>query len=195
MPGPRAIGDLLFDRLPRRKSFRLKPSSRGQCGLPAAFLRQILRNDGDIPHPVMALKFRQSLVALLLIDVSGSMKSATDDYLRLAIRSCSGHRRRRSSPSPPCPSRIHRRACDAATKPRRCVRALRSGDGLGWGNADRPCLGEFSCRAALRRSGPRSRDPCCLRWHGARRHSNLRPGRIAFVAPCLAVQLGQPAGG
>ena len=82
--GLRRFGDLLFDRLPRRKSFRLKPSSRGRAVHLRRSLRQILRNDGDIPYPLMALKTAKPRRVLLLIDVSGSMKSATDDYLRLA---------------------------------------------------------------------------------------------------------------
>ncbi|GAB4072019.1 VWA domain-containing protein [Ancylobacter sonchi] len=80
----RRFGGRLAGRLPLRKSFRLRPSSKGSAVHLRRSLRQILRHDGDIPHPLMALAPARPRRLLLLIDVSGSMRTASDDYLRLA---------------------------------------------------------------------------------------------------------------
>ena len=70
--------------LPARRSFRTaRTRSRGKLDLRRS-LREIVRADGDVPCP--RLRRRQSVPRrlLLLIDVSGSMKIHTDDYLKLA---------------------------------------------------------------------------------------------------------------
>jgi hypothetical protein len=80
----RRLGALLPERLPRRKAFRQRVSSRGQTIDLRRSLRQITRNDGDILHPEMTVRSVKPRNLVILIDVSGSMKTATDEYLRLA---------------------------------------------------------------------------------------------------------------
>jgi uncharacterized protein with von Willebrand factor type A (vWA) domain len=81
--GPlRDWGRQLLQRLPRRKSFRTHPSTRGNTMHMRRSLRQVLRNDGDIVRPEMALRVARPRKVLILIDVSGSMKALTEDYLR-----------------------------------------------------------------------------------------------------------------
>ncbi len=70
--------------LPRRTAFRQVVSRRGRTIHLRRSLRQILRADGDIPHPAMAVRASRARKVLVLIDVSGSMKAGTSDYLRLA---------------------------------------------------------------------------------------------------------------
>lgn len=72
----------LSQRLPRRRSFRARPSPRGHALHLRRSLRQLVRNDGDIAHPEMALRITRPRKLLILIDVSGSMKALTGDYLR-----------------------------------------------------------------------------------------------------------------
>ena len=70
--------------LPVRRSFRtVRTPSRGTLDLRRS-LREIVRADGDVPTPL--LRRRQSLPRklLMLIDVSGSMKLHTADYLKVA---------------------------------------------------------------------------------------------------------------
>lgn len=70
--------------LPARRSFRtIRTPSRGKLDLRRS-LREIVRADGDVPCPL--LRRRQSVPRrlLLLIDVSGSMKLHTADYLKVA---------------------------------------------------------------------------------------------------------------
>ncbi|MGB3540552.1 MAG: VWA domain-containing protein [Mesorhizobium sp.] len=70
--------------LPARRSFRtVRTRSRGKLDLRRS-LREIVRADGDVPCP--RLRRRQSVPRrlLLLIDVSGSMKIHTADYLKVA---------------------------------------------------------------------------------------------------------------
>jgi len=83
-------GDLLQFRralpssLPIRRSFRtVGTPSHGQVDLRRA-LRMIVRADGDVPQ--LPLRWRQPVMrkVLILIDVSGSMKLYTTDYLRIA---------------------------------------------------------------------------------------------------------------
>ena len=71
------------DRLPRRKAFRQTVTAHGRAVHLRASLRHLLRNDGDIPRPVMAARALKQRNVLILIDVSGSMKGMTDGYLRL----------------------------------------------------------------------------------------------------------------
>jgi uncharacterized protein with von Willebrand factor type A (vWA) domain len=69
--------------LPRRRSRRLEPG-RGGVADPRRAFRQMLRRDGElIALPTRRRQTRQRRV-LLLIDVSGSMKAATEGTLRLA---------------------------------------------------------------------------------------------------------------
>jgi hypothetical protein len=70
--------------LPARRSFRtVQTPSRGAVDLRRS-LKEIVRADGDVPWPL--LRRRQSVPRrlLMLIDVSGSMKLHTADYLKLA---------------------------------------------------------------------------------------------------------------
>jgi uncharacterized protein with von Willebrand factor type A (vWA) domain len=70
--------------LPQRHSFRtIRTPSRGTLDLRRS-LREIVRADGDVPDP--RLRRRQSVPRriLMLIDVSGSMKLHTADYLAVA---------------------------------------------------------------------------------------------------------------
>jgi len=81
--GPlRDWGRQLLQRLPRRRSFRTRPSAHGSVLHMRRSLRQLVRNDGDIARPEMALRVARPRKILILIDVSGSMKALTQDYLR-----------------------------------------------------------------------------------------------------------------
>lgn len=83
--GPlRAWGRQLSRCLPRRRSFRTQPSAHGHAIHMRRSLRQIVRNDGDITRPEMALRLKRPRKILILIDVSGSMKALTQDYLRFS---------------------------------------------------------------------------------------------------------------
>jgi uncharacterized protein with von Willebrand factor type A (vWA) domain len=75
-------GRQLSQRLPRRRSFRMRPSAHGRTMHIRRSLRQLIRNDGDIVRPEMALRLERPRKILILIDVSGSMKALTQDYLR-----------------------------------------------------------------------------------------------------------------
>jgi uncharacterized protein len=72
----------LLQRLPRRRSFRVCPSTHGHVLHMRRSLRQLVRNDGDVARPQMALRIARPRKILILIDVSGSMKALTQDYLR-----------------------------------------------------------------------------------------------------------------
>ena len=81
--GPhRDWGRQLLQRLPRRRSFRTRPSAHGSAFHMRRSLRQLVRNDGDIARPEMALRIARPRKILILIDVSGSMKALTEDYMR-----------------------------------------------------------------------------------------------------------------
>jgi uncharacterized protein with von Willebrand factor type A (vWA) domain len=70
--------------LPQRRSFRsVRTSSRGKLDLRRA-LRSIVRSDGDVPAPPLRRRPTVSRRLLVLIDISGSMKLHTGDYLKLA---------------------------------------------------------------------------------------------------------------
>jgi uncharacterized protein len=81
---PRDWGQQLLQRLPRRRSFRTRPSTRGSVLHMRRSLRQLVHNDGDIACPRMALRITRPRKILILIDVSGSMKALTPDYLRFS---------------------------------------------------------------------------------------------------------------
>lgn len=70
--------------LPQRRSFRpVRARSRGSLDLRRA-LRSIVRADGDVPAPPLRHRPTISRRLLILIDISGSMKLHTKDYLKLA---------------------------------------------------------------------------------------------------------------
>ncbi len=79
-----AFGRALPAALPVRRSFRTtRAKSRGAFDLRRS-LREIVRADGDLPCPRLRRRQLVSRRLLLLIDVSGSMKIHTTDYLKLA---------------------------------------------------------------------------------------------------------------
>ena len=81
----RAFARALPGALPRRRSRRMEPR-KGPLPDPARAFRDMLRRDGEITRlPTRRRRMRQRRV-LMLIDVSGSMKSGTEDALRLAHR-------------------------------------------------------------------------------------------------------------
>jgi uncharacterized protein with von Willebrand factor type A (vWA) domain len=70
--------------LPTRRSFRtVRTASRGTFDLRRS-LREIVRADGDIPEPLLRRRQTVPRPLLILIDVSGSMKVHTADYLKVA---------------------------------------------------------------------------------------------------------------
>ncbi len=79
----RAFARALPAALPRRRSRRTTPG-RGALPDPRRAFRDMLRRDGELGRlPARRRKTRQRRV-LMLIDVSGSMKTGTDGVLRLA---------------------------------------------------------------------------------------------------------------
>lgn len=75
---------LLPSALPKRRSFRAeRVRSGGGLDLRRA-LRLIARSDGDVPSPPMRRRKIVTRPLVILIDVSGSMKLHTADYLRVA---------------------------------------------------------------------------------------------------------------
>ena len=79
----RAFARALPGALPRRRSRRTSPG-KGALADPRRTFRDLLRKDGEITRlPTRHRRQRQRRV-LMLIDVSGSMKSGTEDALRLA---------------------------------------------------------------------------------------------------------------
>ncbi|MDX8519268.1 vWA domain-containing protein [Mesorhizobium dulcispinae] len=74
----------LSSALPARRSFRTaRTRSRGTLDLRRS-LSEIVSADGDIPSPLLRRRQTVPRKLLLLIDVSGSMKLHTADYLKLA---------------------------------------------------------------------------------------------------------------
>ncbi|MFI0844881.1 VWA domain-containing protein [Mesorhizobium sp. IMUNJ 23232] len=70
--------------LPVRRSFRtVRAHTRGTLDLRRS-LRDIVQADGDVPSPLLRKRQLVPRKLLILIDISGSMKLHTDDYLRLA---------------------------------------------------------------------------------------------------------------
>ncbi|MGC4025911.1 MAG: VWA domain-containing protein [Mesorhizobium sp.] len=70
--------------LPRRRSFRSQRVRLGGQPDIRRSLRATLANDGDVPAPMLRRRAEVQRPLLLLIDVSGSMKQHTNDYLRVA---------------------------------------------------------------------------------------------------------------
>lgn len=78
------FGRALRSALPTRRSFRnVRAVSRGKPDLRRS-LRSIVSADGDIPRPILRRRPLVQRKLLLLIDVSGSMKLHTSDYLKIA---------------------------------------------------------------------------------------------------------------
>ncbi|RWC95184.1 MAG: VWA domain-containing protein [Mesorhizobium sp.] len=76
--------------LPARRSFRtIRTRSRGTLDLRRS-LSEIVSADGDIPSPQLRRRQTVPRKLLLLIDVSGSMKLHTADYLKLAHAAVQG---------------------------------------------------------------------------------------------------------
>lgn len=81
---PSRFGAALAAALPRRHSFRtVRTVSRGRPDLRRS-LREIARFDGDVPEPLLRRRQEVARRVVMLIDVSGSMKLHTEDYLTLA---------------------------------------------------------------------------------------------------------------
>jgi uncharacterized protein len=80
----------LATALPTRRSFRtVRTHSRGKLDLRRS-LREIVSADGDVPSPLLRRRQTVPRKLLLLIDVSGSMKLHTSDYLKLAHAAVQG---------------------------------------------------------------------------------------------------------
>ncbi|MBZ9775221.1 VWA domain-containing protein [Mesorhizobium sp. CO1-1-8] len=80
----------LASALPARRSFRtIRTHSRGKLDLRRS-LREIVSADGDVPSPLLRRRQTVPRKLLLLIDVSGSMKLHTADYLKLAHAAVQG---------------------------------------------------------------------------------------------------------
>nr|WP_244604396.1 MULTISPECIES: VWA domain-containing protein [Mesorhizobium] len=80
----------LSSALPARRSFRtVRTPSRGKLDLRRS-LREIVSADGDVPSPLLRRRQTVPRKLLLLIDVSGSMKLHTADYLKLAHAAVQG---------------------------------------------------------------------------------------------------------
>ncbi|THF54901.1 vWA domain-containing protein [Ollibium composti] len=70
--------------LPQRRSFRyVRTHAGGRLDLRRS-LRAAVAADGDVPAPMLRRRQTVARPLLILIDVSGSMKEHTQDYLRLA---------------------------------------------------------------------------------------------------------------
>jgi uncharacterized protein with von Willebrand factor type A (vWA) domain len=80
----------LASALPARRSFRtVRTRSHGTLDLRRS-LSEIVSADGDIPSPLLRRRQTVPRKLLLLIDVSGSMKLHTADYLKLAHAAVQG---------------------------------------------------------------------------------------------------------
>jgi uncharacterized protein len=71
-------------RLPRRRGFRRAPAKSGETIDLRRTLRGALRNEGEVARWVEVRRRRKQRHILLLIDISGSMKAHTEDYLAFA---------------------------------------------------------------------------------------------------------------
>ncbi|TPM38207.1 VWA domain-containing protein [Mesorhizobium sp. B2-3-4] len=80
----------LSSALPARRSFRtVRTHSRGKLDLRRS-LREIVSADGDVPFPLLRRRQTVPRKLLILIDVSGSMKLHTADYLKLTHAAVQG---------------------------------------------------------------------------------------------------------
>ncbi|BCG93665.1 vWA domain-containing protein [Mesorhizobium sp. 131-2-1] len=88
-----AFGRKLASALPARRSFRtIRTRSRGTLDLRRS-LSEIVSADGDIPSPLLRRRQLVPRKLLLLIDVSGSMKLHTANYVKLAHAAVQGANR------------------------------------------------------------------------------------------------------
>ena len=71
-------------RLPKRRAYRRKPKKTGDLWHFRRALRDAARHDGELVTLPRLGRIERQKRLLLLIDVSGSMKTGTDDLLRLA---------------------------------------------------------------------------------------------------------------
>lgn len=70
--------------LPRRLGFRKVPHRKGQSLDLRRSMRHVLAHDGDILRLMQVRRRKVERPIVLLIDISGSMKAHTQDYLRYA---------------------------------------------------------------------------------------------------------------
>lgn len=70
--------------LPRRLGFRKVSDRKGQSLDLRRSMRQVVAHDGDILRLMQARRQKIERPIVLLIDISGSMKAHTEDYLRYA---------------------------------------------------------------------------------------------------------------
>jgi uncharacterized protein with von Willebrand factor type A (vWA) domain len=79
-----AFSHALGRSLPVRRSFRsIRARTHGEIDLRRSF-REIVSADGDIPSPLLKRRKTVQIKILMLIDVSGSMKLHTADYMKVA---------------------------------------------------------------------------------------------------------------
>jgi uncharacterized protein with von Willebrand factor type A (vWA) domain len=74
----------LSSRLPHRRCFRMAPVARGRTIDLSRSLMTMVRHDGDVPKPAYRMRRARPRRILMLIDISGSMKSYTQDHLIFA---------------------------------------------------------------------------------------------------------------
>ncbi|MCY0093696.1 vWA domain-containing protein [Hoeflea ulvae] len=80
----------LGSALPWRRSFRTVRTATGKNLDIRRSMRKILSADGDIPSPQLRRRQQVPRRLLLLLDVSGSMKLHTEDYLKVAYAAVQG---------------------------------------------------------------------------------------------------------
>ncbi|AKI01894.1 protein containing von Willebrand factor type A (vWA) domain [Hoeflea sp. IMCC20628] len=85
-----ALERKLGSALPCRRSFRTVRTATGKNLDIRRSMRKILSADGDIPSPQLRRQQRVPRRLLLLLDVSGSMKLHTEDYLKVAYAAVHG---------------------------------------------------------------------------------------------------------
>lgn len=79
----RAFARRLPHALPRRRS-RRTTRGKGRMADPRRTFRQMMRRDGEVGSLLRRMRKQRQRRVLLLVDISGSMKSGTDGALRLA---------------------------------------------------------------------------------------------------------------
>ena len=155
-------------RLPRRRSYRRMRGRRGAMIDLRRTLRDAARNDGEVLKLARLKRRTRPRKILLLIDVSGSMKSRTRGQSAACARPRAGLAAHRSLHlrHPPHP----RDAPDASEAPRTGARRrCAAGERLGRRHADRRRVAGLSRRAALRRLCARRSRADRLRRARARR--------------------------
>ena len=179
----------LPEALPQRRSFRsVRTSSRGKLDLRRS-LRSIVRSDGDVPAPPLRRRPTVSRRLLILIDISGSMKLHTGDYLEARACRRAGRRSRRGVHARHAADPHHRARCAFATSTRRWRERAAAGRRLGRRHAHRPDAARLPRRTALRRLRAGRGDRAPVGRAGARRpcrdgdrHAPARRARLPPVA-------------